>query len=86
MSTIDNRYHVGCSCCGLVSAEQRKRRAINAMIDHMGEHKEDQTFSVYDSMHRGGPRVVYSGRIHAGVKSHWSGVPVENTAATAEAK
>ena len=75
-TTVHDRYHVGCSCCGLVTTEAKKNPAIDVMIGHMKRHPEDDelTFVVFDSMHRGGSRAVYGGRIHNHVSSHGFGV------------
>lgn len=76
MNTTHNRYHIGCSCCGLAGTEMKKNDAIAAMIRHMNWHAEPDPLelSVYDSMNKNGPQVVYSGRLDKGIRSHWSGV------------
>ena len=53
------------------------------MVAHMDRHELSETveFSVYDSMHRCGGRVVYGGRIFNGSRSHGIGVkPAKATA------
>ena len=74
-TTVHSRYQVICSCCGLVTHEQRKQAAKDAMVAHMNQHDEPELkLSVYDLMHRRGGRIVYGGRIYGGVKSHGLGV------------
>lgn len=84
-TTVHSRYHVGCSCCGLVVAVAKKREAIRMMREHMDRHPEpdDRTFSVFDSMCKGGARFVYGGRIYNGIRSHGLGVAYPVAAPTA---
>lgn len=84
-ATVHDRYHIGCSCCGLVSTAPKKREAIKLMVGHMDRHPEldERMFSVFDSMHRSGGRVIYGGRIYNGIRGHVIGVGYQTGRASA---
>jgi hypothetical protein len=75
-TAIDYRYHVGCDCCGLVEAVARKADAMRVMRRHMEQHELTETlsFSVFDTMYKGGGRIVFGGSIYNGIRSHGFGV------------
>lgn len=70
-TTVHNRFHVCCSICGLVTAEQRTSIARAAMLGHLSEHPltENVETDVWDSMAKNGITVKYRGRIRDGVMS-----------------
>lgn len=83
MSNIDNRYHVCCSMCGLVTTCSKKATAMHLTIGHMHIHPATDTITIeaFDSMAKNGRTITYAARIHEGVKSHGFFVPSKAVAA-----
>ena len=55
-TAIDNRHHVTCSCCGLVSSSRGRGEAKADMVRHLERHEVTETIvtAVYDTMAKGG--------------------------------